>query len=369
MNNSSLKKKTTHAGTILPFVKVQGNHYQIGFKIGEHFRERIHDAFNTGVRIKSILEDDKKDPSRVNKAESLSKQKFPEYIEEIKGIADGSQIPYRDILTINFMHLPPAKKVEDCSTLILKSTDEIFLVHNEDHEYGLGSHSYLVDVHTDDGSSFISHCYPGCLPGLSFGCNQNGIAMSCNYVPDPINAIGITRVMFGRWILDAKNLNEAIQRAQGYPPRSGGVSYNLASLHEMQIVNIETTANDGAITPIEDRYFRSNHYISDKFQNIPTPDAHSGTTFSRYKRGQELLPKIQTNIAGALQLMHDEKIYREPKAYFSGQIFYSICTAVFHLKRNEREIELGIYAERNNIKPFFTKSGLLNSQMEKKKQN
>ncbi|MHA1674199.1 MAG: C45 family autoproteolytic acyltransferase/hydrolase [Promethearchaeota archaeon] len=332
----------------LPFLQVSGTYFEIGHQIGTHFRQAIQKTFSTDSRIKQLLHWDEIQPHRVTEAEKLTRIHFPQYLDEIRGMAEGADLPYRDVLTVNFMHLPPVVN-DDCSTVILCEGDHIILAHNEDHEIGLGKAAYLVQCnYTASKVSLFSFLYPGCIPGLSFGFNSHGVVVACNYAPDPNIEIGIPRLMHGHWVLEAPTLAEAIARAQAYPPRAGGVTYNIVSMTDKAAVVLETTGKLGDVHPVKDRFFHTNHYLAQQFSHIPIPARSKSSTVKRYTRGIELLQNAQKTGKGALSLMQDPSIFLEPFTFPSGATFYSICTAIFEIETGtgiKSEIESGIESE------------------------
>jgi len=315
----------------LPFLQVSGTYFEIGHQIGTHFRRAIQKTFSTDMRIKLLLRWDNVQPDRVTEAEKLTRIHFPQYLDEIRGMAEGADLPFRDVLTVNFMHLPPVMH-DDCSTIILREGDNIILGHNEDHVIGLGQAAYLVQCNYSASKvSIFSFLYPGCIPGLSFGFNSHGVVVTCNYAPDPNIEIGIPRLMLGHWVLEAPTLAEAIARAQAHSPRAGGVTYNIVSMTDKAAVALETTGKLGDVHPVKDRFFHTNHYLAPQFSHIPIPARSKSSTVKRYTRGMKLLPSAQKTGEGALSLMQDPAIFLEPVTYPSGATFYSICTAIFEI--------------------------------------
>ena len=149
------------------------------------------------------------------------------------------------------MHLP---HWANCSTSIFRERGgSIFIAHNEDAHPLLEKYAYFVYIvpENDDAIPFFSHCYPGVVPGMSFGFNLAGIVQTCNSLPDPIKSVGIPRMFVGRAIYEkTSNIDDAIDIINKMTPRSGGASYTIGSLPDRNIVNIETTGTDYAVIKI-----------------------------------------------------------------------------------------------------------------------
>lgn len=332
-----------------PLVSVKGNNYIIGKQIGKHFKERILKALKECNPFKEFQKLDKERPERINQVESLAKMHFPQFIKEIQGLSDGCGVEYRDILIANFRHVPLKDEVENnCTSVFFINNNEIILAHNEDFESIMGKYSYFSIMELENGTKIFSHSYPGCIPGISFGVNSHGIVMTTNGLTEPKKRIGLSRILFGRAVLESKTIKEAIHNAQSLSPRSGGASYNIVSMKEKRAVNLETTADDAFLTEITDKYFHTNHYISEKFKHISHRKLYDST--ARYKRGSKLLPELEKTEENALKLLSDRYIFfNSLKSPTTGFIFDTIYTAIFKITDT---IHLKLYPHEREKKEY-----------------
>lgn len=332
--------------THFPHFIVEGSNYDIGYAIGEHFLHNITQTLLQSARFQHLWSRDQKNPAIADQALKLIENHFPQYLQEIKGIADGASQNFRSILLMNLMHLYDD---ENCSTLVIKTPDRILLGHNEDLHKVLVDNSYYLTIKLHDGSQIFTHAYPGCIPGFSHGSNSHGIVITCNYVPDPVKAIGIPRTILGRWMLESTSIQDAIDRAVKFSPRSGGVSYNIVSLKEHRAVNLEITGNDHAITEIQDVYYRTNHYISKKLSFIDIPSDKISTTRIRYERGCELLPHVSPTPSAMLKLLWDDNVFIKGKLEPHNVIHMTMNTTLFDMNS---DINIKIYP-RNRDETVF----------------
>lgn len=179
--------------------RVQGTHYECAREIGTTCRELI----------KKRIEDDRNHLTPmfnyVRTAEGLMLHQnfikiickiFPWYWDEIRGLADGSEIPLEEILVLNFENetqtayrLYEAKQnncqqedietgAKGCSTVLINrlDTNTLSLVHNEDNTAGLYETGYLIEADIksttyDNGTrsspdeKYLAYCYAGVIPG------------------------------------------------------------------------------------------------------------------------------------------------------------------------------------------------------------
>lgn len=109
-------------------LRVSGSNYDIGFQIGSKFKDKIKNALSQSNKLKFLRKANESDPKKFNQLKIIGQKHFPQYMEEIQGIAEGSDLEYRDIALMNFKYEYP----EGCTTVIFKTKDRIIFGHNED---------------------------------------------------------------------------------------------------------------------------------------------------------------------------------------------------------------------------------------------
>jgi len=317
-------------------LKVTGNNYDIGYQIGSHFKLNIRNILSELEEFKKHKISYPENKVYLSQMVAISKKICPEILEEVQGMADGSGLEFIDLFIHNSRHMP---YWSNCSTSVLRE-DAIHIVHNEDAHPIFEKYAYFVLIQPKNPKSipFFSHCYPGIIPGMSFGFNMMGLVQTCNALPDPTKSVGLPRMFVGRTIYEkSKTITDAIHIIAAMKPRSGGASYTLCTLSEQNIVNVETTGTDFAVIPIKTRFFRANHYISEKFKHFPAASEH---TLRRQRRGDELLPKIH-NSKELVQIMRDKSIH------LTMESTNNECqtNALLHFKITQYNIEVKIFPE------------------------
>lgn len=199
------------ASTRIPVYHVTGTHYECAHTIGkltrEAIRHRIADDLSYLSTLFAFVQTDyglKLHRDFLDTIRSL----YPWYWDEIRGLADGSEMPLEQILVLNFLNetrtayrLQEEKRqcaekepqIENetgekgCTTVLLnrKDTDLLSLLHNEDHSTALYMTGYLVEADIqssqyDDGKrhspneKFLAYCYAGAIPGQYYSRGING---------------------------------------------------------------------------------------------------------------------------------------------------------------------------------------------------
>lgn len=248
----------------VPVLFVQGTHYEVGFDVGRNFASIIKNFLATYENLRKFEKEYKTEAGRIAYDKTLSnmKRRYPYYVKELQGIADGANVPFYllfllqmdDIIdTINDNHIP-RNDTGGCSSVAFKNPQATILGHTEDAFSETLNHFYILSAHIipspEDREAgaveerFASLCYAGSLPGYTMGYNENGLVFSINTLSPMILKPGNTpRSFITRAMLRSKNLGEAesILRDEGLGI-GNGFSVNMIWTNAWggrQIYNIE----------------------------------------------------------------------------------------------------------------------------------
>lgn len=178
---------------------------------------------------------------------------FPDYIQEIRGIAAGANIPFEHVFLENlgqeFSYYVPSdlkKYLEPpthCSDYSINFDDDVGVCHNEDgSQFDLNRTLMAHCVIKDKGvtkSDFFSYFYAGHLPTAAIGFNNFGLGFSMNYLTPEIPEYGgYGRQFLARRLLDMKSISEAIPWVT-QDHQSTGHNYQIVEVRTKKIVNIE----------------------------------------------------------------------------------------------------------------------------------
>lgn len=196
----------------IPLYRVKGTHYECAHQIGtltrEAIRHRIADDFAYLSTLFAFVQSDYGQTLHRGFIEII-RSIYPWYWDELRGLADGSEIPLEQLLVLNFLNetrtafrLLEEKKAEEitenetgekgCTTVLInrKDTNTLSLLHNEDHSTALYMTGYLVEAdiqstnYADEqrespNEKFIAYCYAGAIPGRFSGIFPKGFSTVC----------------------------------------------------------------------------------------------------------------------------------------------------------------------------------------------
>lgn len=280
------------------YLKTQGNNYEVGRAIGKAQKGDI----------KRLLAWLVLDDSYRRKAEKLlprHAKRFPEYMTELEGIADGADADVKELFAFNCFEDKCSFRAheEKCTTIYWQGEGKKFIGHNE--EEFTANYGRLLLVHAEiNGTSFITLNYPMLLCGDTISINSHGLAQAIDTVyPIRVCAKGYARSFIGRALLDCKTLSQS--RKTFSTPTFEGL-YLLAYSHREGKANgIESYHAKSASRDLnEDGLFvHANHYLLSPFKRI-AQDAPVTSHF-KVEQSTKLLHNKPVNIETLAKALSD----------------------------------------------------------------
>lgn len=294
----------------IPMVRVKGSHLEMGQQIGESCREQIiHSIENAQALLASAYEVLQLTWEgaiiQARKYMPFAQERYPKYVDEMEGIAQGANVSFDDIAVVNAMEAVTmdALHLTKCTSLavnqLLTADEHVLVAHNEDWLPEDEPDVFLVHATPEDEPPFLAMTYGGLLPNIGF--NAAGIAQACDTVYPNDCRIGIPRVIVSRAVLGAQNLGEAI-RCVVIPHRAAGYNHLLA--HESgELYNVEVSAKRFAILygGDEGSVLHTNFYLDEHMQTIEDEPDELINTRVHYYRALRLLKATQNHTVNTLQ--------------------------------------------------------------------
>ncbi len=304
----------------LPLIHVSGTPYQIGCQIGESCRDQVRRSLENVRALMYRAYDQLQlnwDGARnqARKYLPFALERYPQYVEEMRGIADGAGCELDDLMVLNALEAvtSDALHLTKCTSIAVSpersENGHVLLAHNEDWLPEDEQDVFIIHATPAEEPPFLAMTYGGLLPNIGF--NAYGIAQCCDSVYPNDSRIGVPRVVCSRSVLAARTPSEAI-RPMLSPHRAAG--YNHLLVHESgEIYNVEVSARKFAVlSAVNGVGVHTNHYLDPQMQAIEKdPDELIGTRV-RYFRAQRLLGlKPKHDIETLKQIQRDHVNYQE----------------------------------------------------------
>ncbi len=300
----------------LPLIQVYGSHYQMGCQIGEACREQVRHS----IEDAHALLDDAYDHLQLTwegaqiqsrKYIPFAEERYPQYVEELKGIAGGAGVSFDDVAVVNGMEAVTmdALHLTKCTSMAVSqertANGNVLLAHNEDWVPEDEPDVFMIHARPDDEPPFLAMTYGALLPNI--GLNAYGIAQCCDSVYPGDSRIGIPRVVVSRAVLAARTPGEAIRHTL---VRHRAAGYNHVIAHESgEMYNVEVSSRRFALLPAEDGLIvHTNHYLDPQMQAIETDSDELVATRVRYMRAMRLLRQTPLHNVNTLQTIQKDHI-------------------------------------------------------------
>ena len=299
-----------------PLIRVSGTHSEIGRQIGEACRGQIqHGIENATTLLESAYESLQLtwEGARMQARKYLpfAQERYPKYVEEMLGIAEGANVPFDDVAVVNAIEAVTmdALHLTKCTSMAVNeqrtADGHVLVAHNEDWLPEDEQSVFIIHASPVDEPPFLAMTYGGLLPNIGF--NADGIAQCCDSVYPKDSRIGIPRVVVSRAVLGSRTPGDAI-RHMLVPHRAAGYNHLLA--HESgELYNVEVSARKFAIQYGEDGYaVHTNFYLDYDMQTIEDESDELIATRVRYYRALRLIKTSSQHSIKSLQSIQRDHI-------------------------------------------------------------
>lgn len=325
------------AHTALPLIEARGTHREVGRQIGEQCKERIQSMFADlrdelppGVTWEAML-----NQSRVYLA--YSRAVYPQYIEELEGIAEGAQVSFDEVFLTMCEELWESFAWHGCTDMAARckaTADGTTLVaHTNDLLPKTESMLVLLKVQAGSEPEFLGVSVGGIA--VSAGYNAAKISLTGNQLDSNDVRPGVPRLLVVRAILGSKTLSEAMTHCL-LPTRASSYNNVLAD-GSGEVYSMEGSATDcEAIYISDDVMAHANHYNAPSMRRFERDRSVNASSIIRHNRAEYLLRQNFGKLTPELfkTLLADHAGYPTSicKHGFESQTVFSIIVQVETLK-------------------------------------
>jgi len=275
----------------LPVVEVSGKPYDMGRAAGAKCAAKGHTyrkGMAEGVKHSTGM-DWSKAVARAKLFLPYAEGFYPDFVEEIRGYADGAKMPFEDAFTCCCHELLSPLGFRGCTDMAFSGevtlNGDVLIGHNEDWSSDALETVVLVHAKPAGKPEYIATCYGGLLP--SCGMNSAGISLTGNALNPNDTRVGVPKVFPVRKVLEARRIGEALEHAM---PADRASSYNnICSDGNGEIFSLEGSATDFAVISATDGYIvHTNHYTVERMQRFEDAPSAMSSSHVRYFRALKL---------------------------------------------------------------------------------
>jgi isopenicillin-N N-acyltransferase-like protein len=304
---------------ILPIVHARGRHADIGFQVGAERGEQVRHMVETYRRL---LRDQRQALGVTGWSDGVNiarrylpfiEAALPQYIAEIRGMAEGAGVSFDDLLVLNSIESITADRLHlGCTSMAVgpgASRDgSVLMAHNEDWYPEDVDDVFLVHARPEGEPPFLALSYGGLLPNIGF--NAAGVGQGCDTVYATDVRLGIPRTIVARHVLAATTMDEAVQAAT-HPQRAAGYNHLLATA-DGEYFNLEASATrHERLAAVADVAVHTNHYINSTMVGVEDGSETRLRSRRRLARARQRLEAMSGAIDAArlVELLGDHDGY------------------------------------------------------------
>jgi len=295
----------------LPIIEIRGSPRERGRHQGQGARTQILRALTRYCEVipRAIGLGWEAAQREARKFLPYAEEAFPQFVDELRGIAEGAQVPFEEVWTLNcYEGLTDIQhQVWGCTSMAVRDDQtadgHVLMAHNEDWNSVDKGNAYLVHAVPDDGPPFIGMTYGPLL--VNIGLNAEGIAVAIDSVYPTDGRVGIPRILCSRAVLQARTIGQAIRDCV-VKLRAGGYAYLLGDANG-EIYCVETSATTHDLLYGDDGWLvHTNCYLSPKMKLLEEPGTYA-SSHVRMNRARRLLRNQlgSVTIEGLQQILRD----------------------------------------------------------------
>lgn len=278
-------------GNDVGWVRIGGTPRDIGLALGHAGRAAVHRHLIHCDYWHQIT--GRAHADGVARMTAQTRARFPAIWAEIEGLADGLDLPVREVMAWNCRGDLLASVPDGCTTVLIPGPVPV-LAHNEDGLPFFRGASFIADVAPIDGPALKAFCYPGSIPGHTFAFNDAGLVQTVNNMRLTGVKADIPRMVLGRAIITARSLDQATGILQA-GANSGGFHFALAHTADRRILSVEYGAGEVSVRVIDTPSVHANHALH--HQHGIAHQIITRSSADRQSRGQSLLAAGQEPLA------------------------------------------------------------------------
>lgn len=304
-------------------VEIKGSGYDMGYAHGKACPNLVRKAIKENYDyIAHLIPPDILIENALH-SQKLLEGDFPEYFEELRGIADGANVLYKDVAALNLLCSGSLKKkkgqIDGCSGFVAtgeSTTDgKAILGRNDDWSSGFLESLILTRVEPADGNRFIAVTWAGAACAWT-GLNEKGLGVGWAGAHITDFGFGFSHYSLAKLLLQycdtVADANSFLRKVM----RGFGSNFYLVDKGDDACVTEVCPSTINIIRPEEGVVFATNHFASEEMEklNESTLGEVFPSTFIRYKRYVDLMReyKGKINIEIAKKIMSDHGVPDNP---------------------------------------------------------
>ena len=174
-----------------PLIHVSGTHREMGQQIGESRRENVQHSIENA---RKLLEEAYSELEltwegaqiQARKYLPFAQERYPQYVDEMQGIAEGAKVPFEELVVLNVMEAvtTDALHLTRCTSMAVNdertADGHVLAAHNEDWIPDDENDVFVIHAKPKNEPPYLAMTYGGLIANVGF--NAYGIAQLIDLV-------------------------------------------------------------------------------------------------------------------------------------------------------------------------------------------
>lgn len=266
----------------MKFIKAKGSPFEIGLTHGSLGRASIECSLKTYQELFFNYFHFTWSEAREKAGQyaEIIENYDPDYIEEMKGIAEGAEKDFEDILTLNVRSEILFPNIDGCTSIGLSrertENGDVVIGQNWDWKQSQKDALLLLLIEQERKPTITMVTEGGIIGKI--GLNSFGVGVCLNALATPVAPVGVPLHIVLRKILDSYSMGSAISAVSA---EKMACSANFLIGCDGEIINLEVVPNDYDILYPQAGYLvHTNHFCSPRLFHLKDtgkllfPDSH-----------------------------------------------------------------------------------------------
>ncbi|OGK62653.1 hypothetical protein A2334_03225 [Candidatus Roizmanbacteria bacterium RIFOXYB2_FULL_38_10] len=268
----------------------------------------------------------------------VTKKVFPQYIDEINGLANGAKIPFEKLWVFHCIDEVMEKQhIERCTSIFLKQENGSGYIvgHNEDWDVWTGEYFFILK-RTLDNKTVVELGLAGLISGGTICINSSGMIQAINSLYHTDYQIGIPKQIVARWLSSRESLEEVKEE---FPKlrRAAGYCYNMSK--KTKVLSIESSARRYEFFETNKNYVHTNHYIG-TLKEVEKQYKEEMQSLGRYQHIRSVLSQVHTvNVLKDLLLYttnDDSSVYRTKETSTVASVIFDVPKKIMYAAQENK---------------------------------
>ena len=266
----------------LRFLDIRGTPHDVGVALGRFGARAVRDVLMPSRAWREVTS--RSAAADVSAMATLVRERFPRYWQELRGLAEGLELPFDDVFLWNCRGDVWPTAPGGCTTVHMPGPPHV-VAHNEDGEPRLAGHCAVARIASDGGAVFTAFVYPGSLPGHTFAATADGLVQTVNNIRPLRGGRGVPRMILTRATLDCDGLDAAVSLIRAHD-RGGAFHLTLARAGDDRLLSVEFSADAVSVMEVDVCGVHANHFVHPAMTAVP--QRVTGSSGQRQRRGADL---------------------------------------------------------------------------------